>query len=100
MDIRKAMEEAKSVLQWSSLTGTACAMWERLHETGDEPTSMYETCKDQGRRSILDDFFGDHGATAYEAISSEFFQNATMTPSLISVFRCSRPRSEGPRGLF
>lgn len=47
-------------------------MWERTHEAGDEPQSMYETCKDQGRRSILDDFFGDHSATAYEAIASKF----------------------------
>ncbi|KAJ5361731.1 hypothetical protein N7541_002575 [Penicillium brevicompactum] len=69
-DIKNAMEEAKAVLSWSSLTGTACAMWERTHEAGDEPQSMYETCKDQGRRSILDDFFGDHSATAYEAIAN------------------------------
>lgn len=71
--IKSAMEEAKAVLSWTSLTGTACAMWERRHETGDEPQSMYDTCKDQGRRSILDDFLGDHGATAYEAITSRFF---------------------------
>jgi hypothetical protein len=74
------MEEAKAVLNWSSLTGTACAMWERMHETGDEPVSMYETCKDQGRRSILDDFLGDHSATAYEAIASKFYFKDSKIP--------------------
>ena len=70
-NIKAAMEEAKNVLSWSSLTGTACAMWERSHEMGNEPQSMYETCKDQGRRSILDDLFQNHGAEAYEAITSK-----------------------------
>lgn len=79
-DIKSGMEEAKAVLSWSSLTGTACAMWERMHETGDEPVSMYETCKDQGRRSILDDFLEDHSATAYEAIASTFHCKVIENP--------------------
>lgn len=71
--IKEGMEEAKAALQWSGLTGVACAAWERSHEMGDGEPSMYETCKDQGRRSILDDFFGNHGATAYEHIASQSF---------------------------
>ncbi|KAJ5371811.1 hypothetical protein N7517_003817 [Penicillium concentricum] len=39
-------------------------MWERMQEMG----TMDETCKDKGRRYILDDFLGDHTATAYEAV--------------------------------
>lgn len=73
-------------------------MWERTHEMGSEPQSMYETCKDQGRRSILDDFLGDHGATAYEAIASKFlliFRKYKVTTNKSAQMRSvPHPRSQ------